>query len=287
MPQFFDAMDRDDWKAKRRTESDFAFLNRSAEPWVERMRRLVQELADLHSDLANEEWIGRFRTDDDRHHNGALFELYVAELIVRQGFTLKRDPFDDSARGRHPDFLVLKDGTPAFVVECTLVDGRFIPHVDQQRVNPVLEKLDELDSTDFVGAAFIPRFGAQTPPISRVRNDLEAWLAKLDPDAVEAANSSDILESLPVWTWENHGWSIGFLTGTRQPDVRGDKTIPTHGAWSVGGAHEADVYIKIARALKQKASRYGRLEHLPYVIAVAVLGSSRCKRHIDKALFGG
>lgn len=102
----FDSAKRTDESPKRNTESDFIFYNRSARLEIARIRDVIEGCAKNYPQEEIKELISRFRSGNDVHFRSASFELFLHEVLIRQGFTLTPHPELSNGSPYRPDFLV-------------------------------------------------------------------------------------------------------------------------------------------------------------------------------------
>src|ERR1700689_3333476 len=107
---------------KGHSESDYAFLDRSARIPSERVRELLDE---WYSQLPNEARASirvRFADADPGHHLGALWELYLHETFRRLRCEVDLDIGREDPDHPRPDFLLAQGGV-RFFLEATAALG--------------------------------------------------------------------------------------------------------------------------------------------------------------------
>ena len=97
----FDVKHRTDFGPRRRVEPAFAFLNRAARPEFDLVRDLLESWFVRFPNSSAPDVRQRFRSGDDRQHEGAMFELLVHELLFCMGWAIQTHP-EIRGSSRHP-----------------------------------------------------------------------------------------------------------------------------------------------------------------------------------------
>mgnify|MGYP001611858000 CR=1 FL=1 len=95
----FDEIERTDIGPMLHNETHYAYLNRSARPEAKRIRSLLEDWFSRYPKKNQNCLLKKFRDQDS-----AFFELYVHEILLKQGFTCEVDP-KAPERSTHLDFL--------------------------------------------------------------------------------------------------------------------------------------------------------------------------------------
>ncbi len=265
-------------------EPRFSFLNRSARPAVRKIRELLEYWFEQFPDSGKRDLLSRFRSDDDRHHLGAFFELYCHALLTRQGYTAELHPDGIQEGLSHPDFLVKKAGKPLFYLESTVLAESDEEKAGQARLDQVYDALKRLDSPDFFIGIEIEQSPKHPPSAARLRSFLARNLQELDPDDLTQIMAAGGLEALPRWIYVDNDWKIELFPIPKPKDVRGRADIRPVGLRSYG-YKGIDCHGPLLKTFTSKASRYGVLDS-PYVIAVNVIHTFIDEIDVDSALFG-
>ena len=101
---------------KEKRESQFDFLNRSADGKADHIRRTLESWFSRFPEQKRKFLRGEFRSDD-RHHCGALLELVTHEILCAIGQDVVADP---NVSGKTPDFAA-KCQDETFLAECTVI----------------------------------------------------------------------------------------------------------------------------------------------------------------------
>ena len=153
----FDDKSRADRRPSRRNEPIFDYLNDSARRPVASIREILEAWFRHYQDSAKRDLRGRFRSEIASDHLGALFELYLHELLCSMGFEVRVHPDLPGARQTHPDFLASIDGRPCFYLEATLAGPSRENLGEQARINQVYDTLNDMHSPNFFLAIRTPR----------------------------------------------------------------------------------------------------------------------------------
>lgn len=113
--RLFDEIERKDTGPKPESEADYEYLNRSARPEAEKIRSLLEDWFNRYPKEAQDEFLERFKGVE---HAKAFFELYIHEILCKQGSTCRVHP-EIEGSNTHPEFLV-SCGELKFYVEATV-----------------------------------------------------------------------------------------------------------------------------------------------------------------------
>ena len=265
----FDQIDRARLPEPGETASRFERVNRSNRPYMYRVRNLWEgwyaRFPDRSGSLRS-----RFR-GDDHNHDGAVFELFLHELLTRLGLSVIVEPSLDD--GRSPDFLVSGADRPAYVEATYLKQPITTPALEA----PALDAINELagEVSPAIGLS-VEVEGAlrRAPPLRRIKRQTAAWLYQLDPHAVSWTRQfQTTIEVDPDYG----DWRMAL---TAIPRGSSDSLIvigPTRGG-------PFDVHEDLRRAVERKSNRYRGLT-LPLVVAADIQGFD-AERIEEEALFG-
>jgi hypothetical protein len=249
-----------------RGESRFAFLDRVAQPYWERIRALLEEwLSHYPEGHDRHDLIQRLRSPDDDKQAAAFWELYLHEILCRNGWAITPHPTLDGT-SRQLDYLARR-GADAIMLEATTIGRNKQAIAAEKRVQQVLADLDGLVAPDFYVSVDYDAIGPAAPSTKRLRSDLTAWLTGLDAAAVRSADAGG-WETWSVTVSEpGPGWHLTFRA---LPVREGVQRAPGSRAIGMEGPGEAvmvDHREPLLRRLDEKAGAYGS-PPFPYVIAV-------------------
>lgn len=264
---FADAQ-RTDASPKRATESDFAFLDRSAWAPIGEVRRMMEAcLANYPGDEAKE-LVERIQSGDARHFASASFELFLHEYMRRLGMSLTPHPELPNGSTKRPDFLVeCPDGQKLYVEAVCASDDMGRDAAAEARKAVALQVLDGEQHSSFVVAIDSDGDPVTQPSGRRLANDVLAWLNGLDPDALLELSATAGHEALPELQWQHEDWRVRIRAIPVNDEARG-KQRRLVGVRNFG-ASWIDGWSPIRDAVTSKARRYGDLA-LPLVVAVNV-----------------
>jgi len=101
----FDSITRTDTSCKKRAETIFRYLNKSARPGSEVSRALIEEMLSRVPRDSRRELCSRFRSGSDAEFASAFQELCLHDLLIRQECALLPHP-SIAGTTKRPDFLV-------------------------------------------------------------------------------------------------------------------------------------------------------------------------------------
>ncbi len=264
----FSGTQRTDASPKRVTESDFAFLERSAwEPAAEVRLMMEACLANYPKDEATE-LVNRIQCGDARHFVSASFELLVHEYLLRLGMRLTPHPELQNGSTKRPDFLVeCPDGQKLYLEAVCASDDIGRDSAAEARKAVALQILDDEQNENFMVAIDSEGDPTTQPSGRRLANEVTAWLNSLNPDALLGMSATSGIESLPELQWQHEEWRVRIRPIPVNVEARGKqrRLIGARGF----GASWIDGWRPIRDAVISKSRRYGDLD-LPLVIAVNV-----------------
>jgi hypothetical protein len=282
----FDRMERTDRRPAGFDEPWFDFLNRVDTPYWQRVRNLMDGWFRHLPEDAQGDVRGRFRSSDNGQHIGALWEMYLHESLLIEGFTLT--PHLEMPTGRRIDFLAQRRELSMYVEATVSLPSREATGADR-RIAQVTEAMNSVRSPNFFLWLGHYNEGGASPSVRRLRHDLEAWLETLDPDsvAVDLASTSGLaLDAMPTYRWRREGWDIEFRAMPIKADARGMSGHRPVGVSGPARAAYIDATGPLRSSLVDKATCYGDMDR-PYLIAVACEAViSTDDFDIEGALFG-
>lgn len=261
----FDVGVRSDMGPARHGEWHSLYLNRSARPQFVAARELVEDwFGRLCPDLRPSVW-RRLRRDDEAFAS-ALWELYLHEMLVQLGYTIRCEPPLPNSR-RRIDFLVSR-GDSSFYLEATISRRSDAERGADGRRNRIYKAIDRIHSDSFTLGIDIEAAGtSDLPKVGVLCRRLEEWLAGLDPDEAQALWNET--GDGPTLRWNGEaGWSLVFTAFPSKPEFRGVPVDRPLGMFSDETGGMIDDHGPLHRALRRKRpGPYGALDW-PYVIAV-------------------
>ena len=206
----------------------------------------------------------RLRSNDDRVHLGAFFELFLHELFVRVGYKVDVHPKLES--GNTPDFRVI--GFDAcFYVEAAVVQPQEGSLFYGRNESDVIEKLNSLSSADFMIGLHMEGELKKTIGRKKLVKVFADLLASHDPNEVRCQLESGGLYATPSKTIHERDWA---LTGWLYPaNHRLEKFEQTQGIVIAPYRPKEirDPILAVQRVLATKGSKYSNLD-APYWLAI-------------------
>jgi hypothetical protein len=121
----FSEFTRTDGTPKRATETEFAFLNRSAWAPVDRVRALVERCLLAYPAEHAPELIARLRSDIKASFQSAAFELLLHQYLLSLGLAASPHPKMSNGATTRPDFLVRSQQGEEFYLEAVCATADF------------------------------------------------------------------------------------------------------------------------------------------------------------------
>lgn len=280
----FDDLVRTDRTPRKPNEAEYGFLNRSSESVFTGTRQLLQEWVGRYPSSDRNSLIRSMQSPNDHEFESAFWELYLHEAYRCAGYRLTVHP-NVSGSSKHPDFLVENDDSRFYLeaVRTNMPAGKL---AEKRRLGEVHTVLEELAADKFKIRFTYDSIGSQPLATTKLRIQLKQWLASLDPGAVIAAYAASPKDqSLPRHSFAEDGWSLEFTALPLGPETagKGGRLVGVFGAKRAAGV---DNVSPLARAVDQKANRYGALD-APLVIAVMANTEFPTRDYqIQEALYG-
>ena len=148
-------------------ESNFAFLDRLAQPyWVRVRRELDRWFDDFPKREQAKDLRNRFRKDDDAQHYGAWWERYPYTFLRRSGFGVEVHP-SVPGTDNHPDFLV-RSQQGVFYVEATTTFSDIEDDREHHRLEAqIMDVVDRVESDAFTISLEFDGIGTENAPRPR------------------------------------------------------------------------------------------------------------------------
>ncbi|HHT9135263.1 MAG TPA: hypothetical protein ACFYD2_10205 [Candidatus Avalokitesvara rifleensis] len=174
--RLFDEIERSDTGPQLHSETDYAYLNRSARPDADRIRFVLEDWFSRYPKKKQVRLQERFRKNE---YESAFFELYLHEIMLQQGFECQVEPIVGSCEKR-PDFLVFHQDRKCFYLEAIVPE---LPKYDARHDKHLRVFYDELDKIQSEFSSFVEVEGNLTkqPGLKNFKRRLE----KLNPDELQ------------------------------------------------------------------------------------------------------
>lgn len=266
-------------------EKHFSYLNRCGRDECFRVREVLEEWFTRYPEKEKDELRSRFQSGDDTHFASAFFELYLHELLVQLGYRVEVHPEVLEPQSKKPDFFATApDGEEVFVEAVIASDVTEEETAAASMKKIVYDTINTLEDPDFYVGIEEDGQPRTPPPGRKIRNGLEKWLQKLDPDKCLLLTEQGRFDALPKWNFSHDGWDIEFTAWPKSKEARGKpgrRLIGMH----MGAVQFMDSRTPIRQAIRRKASRYGNLGK-PYIVAVNAMGNIVDQIDVMEALFG-
>ncbi|EKO3425827.1 hypothetical protein NTK89_001823 [Vibrio fluvialis] len=260
-PKLFDNIERNDSTPKRNNEKDFDFYNRSASKEIGRVRDTMTSFLSNYPTDEVKDLVLRLRSGDDEHFRSASFELFLNEILVRLGFSVRAHPELHNGSRKRPDFLVCGKDGKSFYLEAILAKENNEKDLGgEARKSVVLDKLNGVPHKSFM--IVIEESGSPKSPPSckKLISQIHNWLDSLN---VSEFISKDIY-SVEPFIWDHDGWELVIYPYLNNPEHKSPRRLI---ACYSGDGSVVDAWTPIRKAIRTKGHRYGELD-LPFVVAV-------------------
>ena len=278
----FSNIERSDFSSAGYSESTYSYLNRSARPSAERLRQLIESWVSQYPVTERNEIIPRLQSLQDHELNSAFFELYLYQVLLKMGYEVEIHSSVSEETEKTPDFIV-RNREEEFILEAVISHEQTQDEIRSENLlKPVLDKLNEIQSTDFF--IHIDTEGMANSPIPGrdIRNEILHWLNDLNHDELAPLYFSEGLSKMPSKKFDFEGITVS-ITPIPKNLHRGqvERIIGSR----MYGIREVYTKEAIRKSIKRKASRYGDMKK-PYILAINIMSMS-CDRNDEvDALFG-
>lgn len=273
MTTIFDSVTRTDGSYKKRAESIFAHLNRSAKHSVEVSRDLVEGMFSHVPCDSQVELRARFRSGSDAELASAFQELCLHELLIKQGCKLASHPCV-TGTSKRPDFRVIEAKGLRFLLEARASTEVSTGPVGDPRGNQIRDFLDGFSVGEFLLG--IDEIVAGSKDL-RCRTLARHILESLNPASVQAT----CVFSIPKFETED-GWKIRLKAIPAVSCEKGNGRV-RYEAWGRDWRRPSTTLLA---ALSEKARRYGNQLGMPFVIAINSFDATLGERDFAGAVLG-
>jgi hypothetical protein len=259
----FDDRERTDASAKRYRETEFEFLDRSADPDVAEVRAAIGREFATYIESEKAELQTRLRSGHRSEFHSACFELLLFGILTRKGYALEAHPDPETGTTKRPDFLVTGPEGDIFYLEAVAPkDMNDLEAGTEARMEEVLDALDTSPHPDFYLDIHQRGEPRSQPPARKLIAHVHAWLDSLDSDAVKASVSAG--GEHPGINWGHDGWELEFRA---LPKHKNRGVLDRLVGFVSYGLDSVDLKGRIREAIRKKGNRYGDLPH-PLIVAV-------------------
>ena len=255
--RLFDQFVRNDHRPAYRSEPDYEFLNQSAWPAYENIRKVLERWFAGYPASHKVDLCARFRKND-HNHASAYFELYLYQVLSRIGLSPEVHPDPDRGKGR-PDFAITGAAGNRCYLEANVV---IKPRWDSD--DPL--EVELLDAIDAVAETHPTQIGVvvstkgvleRSHQKNPIRRQVREWLESIDPIALSPADPYHN----PRQCIRRDGWVAELVA---IPLSRPSRRLIQMGPTKIGFLDEGPI---LAKNLRSKVRRYGTLDR-PLILAI-------------------
>ena len=256
--RLFDQFVRTDHRPAANSEPDYEFWTRSAWPACENIRGVLERWFASYPTRHQVDLHARFR-ERDQNHAAALFELYLHQVLIRLGLSPEVHPEPGSGKGR-PDFAVVgAEGSRCYLEANVVSTPRWFS--DNPLENELLDAINavaETQPTRIGVAASTKGLLDRSHKRAIIQREIREWLEGIDLTALSPADP----HHNPRLCIQRDGWEVELV-------AFGPLALPTRRLIQMGPPKPGrlDERSQLAKSLKSKAKRYGKLDH-PLILAI-------------------
>lgn len=283
----FDQFERSYSDASDYSEPKFSYLNRANRPEYAYVRDLVQSWFDEYdtSEEKKKHLLQAFRSQEDRKHLSAFFELYLLKLFKSFGFGIEIEP---EWAEKKPDFLLTSPTGEQILLEATACYPEQWFGNAQKREYLTLDEINKrVNSPNFFLHINVKNAPTSVPPYKKLCNDIMQEISKLNADGViEIAEETDpfMQKENPRLMWEHESWNIEIEFIPKRPLARNRPDIKPIGSM-IKHFDQTNIVNNIRLSINNKYGRYGELS-IPYILAINIADGFVHNNNIFDALFG-
>ena len=256
----FRELDRSDRSFRRREESRFEYLDRSARSDCTDFRRILEESYASISEFSQRRARGKFIGKDDGEHVSALLELGIFSILRA---TVSSVDFEPAIDEQTPDLLVRFTDTEV-VMDVTTLAPETTSNASRS-VQKVIGKLEEIDLRGYFVDAYVKKLVDYDTKITRLRKSFEAWINSL---AFPDTPCSELI-------WDDGSWRIQFVARKYDGIPNERNQITDYALEDLSGCLTSDVdesfKTRIRNKVRDKSESYGELDKA-LVVAVIPVG---------------
>jgi len=272
---------RTDKKPAKHNDNSFDFFDRSDSEKGKVIREVLNSWFANYPENEKSEFKKRFQ----KEFSSSLYELFIHELFIKQGFELESHPKLKNSTKR-PDFLAKGNGIEFYIEVKEATDKTDAERALENKTNQIYDIVNQTDSPNFwLQIKKLNFITDKQPSAKKVVRFLESKLPEFNPDLILDNLKTFGVKGIPFIRFEDQNLSMIIKLMPKSKEIRGKKGVRPIGIFPsesfVGGADDS-----IKSALSKKANRYGELDK-PFLICI----NSKSYRGTDNydvmdALFG-
>lgn len=281
--KLFDDKHRESIRPANHLENLYNYCDDSSLDEVNNIRILLNKWFDLYPDEEKLELKCRFKKEFD----SALFELFLHELFVCQGFTVSIHPKIENTNKR-PDFLVSK-GDLIFYVEAKVATSKSqIDIAYENKLNTLYDAINSIKSSDFLlGINSVSLKSDKQPAIKPILKFLTNYLNEQNVDELNSQiqKGKNIRDLTMKKYTDGENIEISFYLipiSSKKNGTLPERFIGIYPCITLNDGNEQVIQSSLAK----KSSRYGILDK-PYLICINSLGDFFTNKYdADAAIWG-
>ncbi|MDR0972404.1 MAG: hypothetical protein LBM61_00275 [Prevotellaceae bacterium] len=262
--KLFEDKIRTDMEWASHNDNTYEFCDRSAQDKIVHVRYVLNDWFSRYPTAECEELKSRFKVS----FNDALYELFLHELFLKQGFEITVHPNVPNAT-THPDFLISKNNTEIYVEAKVSTGKTSNEKALDNMTNTVYDAINTICSPNFSFKLNSLQLKTnRQPAIKSLKQFIENQLQQYDPDIVERQICSIdyYLPLLPSIIYDDDNIHIALSLIPRPKEKRNNSEIrETIAIYPCEQVYSEENNIKTA--LKKKATKYGNLDK-PYIVCI-------------------
>lgn len=273
--KLFDDTERFEMRPAQYSEGQFEYINISNRGHYQKVRNELEvwykEYLKYNNSSAKDVR-SRFRSKADDQHLSALTELTLHHLLLKDGYLPQAHPELPDVKTR-PEFLVLQDNKPKFIVEAVLVyPDRATSRTDKFE-SEIFDAVNKVISPDFLISLEIESRDPSTQPkIGKVVSDIQQHINQLDYATV--CSKYESTQTLPECIITQNDWVFKCLFS---PVTEEGRLIRNADSRNIGATVHGASLVEIDEAIRdnvlEKGKKYGKFD-IPFVIMVNVIRES-------------
>jgi hypothetical protein len=265
----FSPHERTNCDSKIGSESSYEYWDRSARPLAEFMRLHAENWS--QNFLLDSEFISKFKSKRDDHHDAAIFELLTNQTLLTADLEVVKLARSSS---KMPDFQVMDKKTGQQVyIECTLSADSFDSRADKVRKDEILEVIEGLHYFPYFVNVEFGNISYKSISKVKLKSKIEEIKSVCD------GYSSEDLQHIQ-FDFENNEWELRLSMTRKKQSFKRSLGFHTNPVRVIDGVS------KLLNALSsKKASRYD-IGNSPYIIMINTDDGFAKEIDFSTALFG-
>lgn len=269
MMNLFSLFERTNYDSKIGSESNYEYWDRSARPLAEFMRQQAENWS--QNFVLDSEFVSKFKSKRDDHHDAAVFELLTNQALTTAGLEVVKLARSTS---KIPDFQVIdkKSGQRIFI-ECTLSADSFDSRADKVRKDEILEVIEGLHHFPYFVNVEFRNISNNSISKAKLKSKIEEMRSVCDGYSSGDPKHSQV-------DFESNGWRLRLSLTRKNQSFKRSLGFHTDPIRMIDGVS------KLLNALSsKKASRYD-IGNSPYVIMINTDDGFAKEIDFSTALFG-